>query len=543
MRNTIVQRSDPSALSQRWRAALVALVALIAAGCSANETTVSQDAEAVFAETEESSDTFGAGSRSSDPQEADGFFGDSADAAQEEAAEARREDNEFVDYGVRPFVWTDEDNLSTFALDVDTGSYVVARQWLNEGELPPPESVRVEEYLNAFDYDYDAPSEGLGVQIDGTPSPFDEDNVLVRIGVQSEIIDDDDRPQAALTFVIDTSGSMDRDDRLGLVKDSLAELVDQLDRDDTVAIAIYDDRSTVILEPTPARDDDVISDAIDNLRPGGSTNLEAGLVSGYRLAEDAFIEGGINRVILASDGVANAGVTDPDQLNEEISERAINGIQLVTVGFGMGNYSDSTMEQLANQGDGFYAYVDTRDEARRLFAEDLAATAATVAIDGRIQIEFDADRVERYRLIGFENRGVLDDDFRDDDVDAGEVFSGHSVTALYELELSNDVDDRDELGEVRLRWQEPEDRDWVELQVEFDADDIARSWSRTSESMKLATTVAAWAEFLRGSRYAEDVSLDAIVSEANALADHLEHPDVEELAELIERSSDIHAAG
>ena len=229
---------------------------------------------------------------------------------------------------------------------------------------------------------------GPALHIDGGPSSFDRDNVLVRVGVQAAVIDDRD-PTGGLTFVVDTSGSMDRDDRLGLVKEVLAELVDELDRDDTVAIVTYGDSSAIILEPTPAGNERAILDAIDDLRPGGSTNLEAGLETAYELAERAFVEGGINRLILASDGVANVGTTDPDALTRRISDRAINGIQLVTVGFGMGNYNDVLMEQLADTGNGRYAYVDTRDEAERLFEEELVDTLAPVAIDGRIQVEFD----------------------------------------------------------------------------------------------------------------------------------------------------------
>ena len=550
---------------------VLGVLAMVAASCgsddddSADSATASDDAEAEFdsaSDSDESDDSDGffadtttdesepAGRAEEDDmaeEEADGLFaeapaedGDSGGLfgeEPEEDAEARLEDNTFEDYGVRPFVDTDVDNRSTFALDVDTGSYVVTRRWLDEGVLPPADAVRVEEFVNSFDYDYDAPRDGLSLHVDGGPSPFDEDNVLVRVGVQAAIIDDQDRPPAALTFVVDTSGSMDRDDRLGLVKEALAELVDELDDDDTVAIVTYGDSSSIILEPTPARDEREIVDAIDDLRPGGSTNLEAGLETAYDLAERAFVEGGINRLILASDGVANVGTTDPDELTRRISDRAINGIQLVTVGFGMGNYNDVTMEQLADQGDGFYAYVDTRDEAERLFEDELVATLAPVAIDGRIQVEFDADLVDEYRLIGFENRGVLDRDFRNDDVDAGELSSGHTVTALYELELDRDADRGDELGEVRLRWQDPETFDWVEIDADIDFDDIERDWRDTSDAFQLATTVAAWAEVLRASPFASDIDVQAIAEEADRLDDEFGTSQSRELAGLTDRTA------
>ena len=548
--------------------ALVLALALAAAGCGSDDDDTSRDSgddtsvddsadeEAAFAGgdrhdgeastsaegdtadddgadmSDEGSDDEAAFAADSDEAEAtDGLFAD------DDTDESRLEANTFEDHGVRPFVDTRDDNRSTFALDVDTGSYTIARRWLTEGVLPDPASVRVEEFVNAFDYDYDTPDSGLTIHVDGGPSPYDRGNVLVRVGVQAAEIDDRDRPQAALTFVVDTSGSMDRDDRLGLVKEALGELVDELDNDDTVAIVTYGDDSAIILEPTEARHEDEILDAIDDLRPGGSTNLEAGLITGYSLAEEAFVEGGINRLILASDGVANVGTTDADTLSREISDRAINGIQLVTIGFGMGNFNDSTMEQLADQGDGFYAYVDSRDEAERLFEDELIATLAPVAIDARIQVEFDEDLVDEYRLIGFENRGILDRDFRNDDVDAGELSSGHTVTALYELDLDRDADRGDELGEVKLRWQDPETFDWIEIDVDIDFDDIEEDWSDTDEGFQLATTVAVWAEVLRGSPFADEIDVDGIAQEAARIDDDERTEQTEELADLTDRTA------
>ncbi len=456
-------------------------------------------------------------------------------------SEGRFDDNRFEDYGYRDFVAAADDPLSTFALDVDTGSYSVGRRFLDEGALPPRESVRPEEYVNAFEYDYDAPRDGLDISVDGGPSPFNDDNVLVRVGVQGEIVADEDRGDAALTFVIDTSGSMDRDDRLGLVKESLTLLVDELDDDDTVAIVTYSDSSGIVLDPTPVRDRDRIIDAIDELGPGGSTNLESGLREGYALAREAFDEGGINRVVLASDGVANAGVTDPDRLAAMIREDADNGIDLVTVGFGMGNFNDVTMEQLADKGDGFYAYVDTIDEAEKLFEEDLTSTLLTIAKDAKIQVEFDDEFVEAYRLIGFENRGVRDSDFRDDSVDAGELGAGHQVTAIYELELAAgvDLDDRAELGVVALRWEDPDSGDVSEIDEDIDLRDIEPRWSDTPDDFQLATVVVTFAEKLRDNPYADDVDIDNLAEEAQRLADDDDTTEVAELADLIERAADL----
>ncbi len=472
-----------------------------------------------------------------------GLFGAEPHSNPRDDADARLDDNTFADYGYRDFVDAAEDPLSTFALDVDTGSYSVARKWLDEGHLPPRESVRPEEFVNSFRYDYDVPRNGLEITVDGGPSPFDDDNHLVRIGVQGEIVDDRDRGPAALTFVIDTSGSMDRDDRLGLVKETLTILVDELDDDDTVAIVTYDNSSGIVLEPTRVRDRDRIIDAIDDLRPGGSTNLEAGLREGYRLANDSFRDDGINRVVLASDGVANVGVTDPDRLARMIRDDADRGINLVTVGFGMGNFNDVTMEQLADQGDGFYAYVDTEDEAERLFEDQLTSTLLTIAKDAKIQVEFDSDVVEAYRLIGFENRGVLDSEFRNDDVDAGELGAGHQVTAIYEIELVRgvDLDDRGDIGEVFLRWEDPDDGDVIEIDEDIDLRDVEADWRDTTDDFQLATVVAVFSEILRENPHVGFgfEALDDLLEETERLADDMNDRDVDDLVDLIERAIDV----
>lgn len=474
-----------------------------------------------------------------------GLFGEEApapdDAEAPADAEDRFDDNRFEDYGYRDFIAASADPLSTFALDVDTGSYSVGRRFLDEGALPPRESVRPEEYVNSFDYDYNAPRNGLDITVDGGPSPFDEDNVLVRVGVQGEIVSEDERGRASLTFVIDVSGSMNRDDRLGLVKDSLSLLVDELRDDDTVAIVVYSNNARVVLDPTPVSDRRDILDAIDDLESEGGTNLEEGLRLGYGLARDSFDDGGINRVIIASDGVANAGVTDPDALASMIRDDADAGIDLVTVGYGMGNFNDVTMEQLADNGDGFYAYVDTIDEAEELFEDDLTSTLLTVAKDAKIQVEFDDRFVESYRLIGFENRGVRDSDFDNDDVDAGELGAGHQVTAMYELRLVDGVslDDRAELGVVALRWEDPDSGDVTEIDEDIDLRDIEPRWTDTADDFQLATVAVTFAEKMRDNPYADDVDMDDLAVEAERIADAIDTEDVDQLAELIDRAAQL----
>jgi Ca-activated chloride channel family protein len=446
-------------------------------------------------------------------------------------------DGNFADYGIRSFVDPSDDPLSTFALDVDTGSFGVARQWLRNGDRPPPESVRPEEYVNAFDYRYDQPDDALGLTIDGSPSPFDDDNVVVRVGVQGLRVDDDDRPAASLTFVVDVSGSMDTDGRLELVKRSLIELVDELGDDDVVSIVTFSDDASLVLEPTRAADENTIVRAIRRLETQGSTDVEAGLRLGYEQANRAYDAEGINRVILLSDGIANRGLTDPDGLARQLRDDADEGINLITVGVGLGGFNDVLMEQLANQGDGFYAYVDTVDEAERLFEDELTATLLTIAVDAKIQVAFDPDVVDEYRLMGFENRGVRDSDFRNDDVDAGEVGAGHQVTALYELELEDDLETYSggtDLGEVALRWEDPDTGEITEIDVDIEVGDIVASWGDTADDLRLAVVVAAFAEILRDSPYRGGVDLDDLENEAEGLADRLESADVDELADMIE---------
>ena len=497
------------------------------------------DAAEAFADTDDGEAREGGADQATADGDAEGLFSQPAEEPAEEFIEepesSRLLDNRFTDYGYRQFIDADEDPFSTFALDVDTGSFTVTRRWLAEGVLPPPEAVRVEEFVNAFDYDYEVPRRGLEISVDGGPSPFDSDNILVRVGVQAEIIEDTERPPVALTFIVDTSGSMDQDNRLGLVKDSLEILVDELDDADTVAIVVYADGSGIVLEPTPVSDSRRIYDAIDSLRAGGSTNLESGLREGYELAQDAFRTDGVNRVIIASDGVANAGITDQDQLSGYIRGFADEGIQLVTVGYGMGNFNDTLMEQLADNGDGFYAYIDTEDEAERLFEDELTSTLITAAIDAKIQVEFDTDVVDEYRLIGFENRGVRDNDFRNDNVDAGELGAGHQVTAMYEVTLHRDVDlsDRGDIGEVFLRWEDPETGEVIEIDEDIDLRDVVESFDDTAIDFQLATVVTAFGEVMRDNPYADDVNLNNVWVEASRVADEIDTDQVDELVDML----------
>ena len=441
----------------------------------------------------------------------------------------------FEDYGVNPSIDTEDDNLSTFALDVDTGSYTVMRNYLNDGNLPPQESVRVEEYINYFDHGYASPPahQAFGIYVDGGPSPFTETEryEMMRVGVQGYEVNDEDRKDAALTFVIDVSGSMDMDNRLGLVKRSLEMLVEQLHRNDTVSIVVYGSEARIILEPTAGSNSDRILNAIYSLQPEGSTNAEAGLRLGYGMAMEAFKSDGINRVILCSDGVANVGQTEADAILEEIHRHVERGVTLTTIGFGMDNYNDTLMEQLADNGNGFYAYVDDKAEARKLFIDEITGTLQTIALDAKVQVEFNTDVVMRYRLVGYENRAVADEDFRDNEVDAGEIGAGHSVTALYEIKLYPDAHGK--VATVFMRWEDPDTHQIVEISQDYDTSQIAFDFEESDPYFQRAVVVAEYAEILKGSYWAEESSMDDVYDEARRISRYLDDDTMEEFVDLV----------
>ncbi len=426
------------------------------------------------------------------------------------------DDNTFVDPGASTWTATGDDAESTFALDVDTASFSVARRFVDQGFLPDPASIRVEEWINAVDPgDGPAGNDGLAIAATSTMSPYATGVETVRIAVSSAHLTADQRPPANVTFVIDTSGSMDIRERLGLVKSSLALLATQLRGDDTISIVTYGTDAAPLLAPTAAADTATIVAAIEQLTPGGSTNMEDGLRLGYRQAREAFRPDGVNVVVLASDGVANVGLSDPDGLTEMIRQAGSEGISLVAVGYGMGNFNDDLMEQLANQGDGFYSYVDTFEQAERLFVEELTPTLTVVAREAKSQVVFDPDVVSEYRLVGYENRELDDAAFRDDTVDAGEVGAGHHAVALYEIRRTPNGGGRSP-GEARLRWLPADSNAAIETAVV-----LPPTAGEPTDELRLVTLVAAAAELLRGDAVAADRQLDlgALADEAAALAD------------------------
>ena len=451
-------------------------------------------------------------------------------------------DNYFQYYGVNPFEDPREDQLSTFALDVDTASYSVARRYVMDGNLPPAEAVRVEEFVNYFDPGYPTPSDvAFAIYADGAPSPFHTDGTyIMRVGIQGYQVSEEERKPASLTFVIDISGSMEMENRLGLVKRSLQLLVERLRPSDTVAIVVYGSNAYVALNPTSGEDRSRILDAIYSLQTQGATNAEAGLRLGYQIAYQAYRPGAINRVILCSDGVANVGQTGPQAILEQIRSYAGQGIMLTTVGFGMGNFNDVLMEQLADNGNGMYAYVDTLDEAEKLFVDELTSTLQVIALDAKVQVDFNPQVVSRYRLIGYENRAVADQDFRNDQVDAGEIGAGHSAVALYAVLLNPGAQGR--IGTVQLRWKDPNNLQVIEINGNFNTWDLSPSFESADPRYQLAVTIAQYAELLRFSPWAAGSSIGQVLQHIVRLSGLLPgDEDVSELVTLVSRASQIQA--
>ncbi|MCY3618770.1 MAG: von Willebrand factor type A domain-containing protein [Acidimicrobiaceae bacterium] len=525
-------------------AADYALEAMEAASAEASEAAV-QAAEAALAAAAAQADST-----------TSGVSRQEAAASDRERAEERRRRcpecgaNTFEDYGVNPFVDTYEDDLSTFALDVDTASYVVTRNFLEGGQLPPIEAVRVEEFVNYFDGGYQALIDEFNITLEAAPTPFsDPDRVMLRVGVQApEVLSDLVIPDSVV-LVLDRSGSMGQSagpsdrpmERMSLVHESVELLLGGLPGRTRVGIVAYNDRASVILEPTrvSGNADWIIDEVRSRVRPDGSTNAEAGLVWGFDMALSEADEGRNVLVLLLSDGVANVGATRTDDILEQIGERG--DIGLSTIGVGLGPFNDELMEQLANKADGTYHYIDTPDEARRIFVENLNAMLASVARDAKIQVEFDRDKVISYRLLGFENRAIADEDFRDDTRDAGEVGVGQSSTALYEVTLDRGWDrSRGAIATATLRYRRPASERITETWASLHPDDVEHSFRDAGAHFRLAVVAAEFAEVLRDSPFVEDRSMEELAYQADRVADELRRDaDAEELAGLIDAARRI----
>lgn len=437
------------------------------------------------------------------------------------------------------FLGVVDNPLSTFSIDVDTASYANVRRFImQQKQLPPKGAVRIEEFINYFDYAYSAPAPGndpdaapFAAHVEVNACPWNPAHRLVKIGLKGREIAKADRPASNLVFLIDVSGSMMPANKLPLVKQGLRMLVDQLDERDRVAMVVYAGSTGLVLDSTPVVNKNVIVEAIDRLTSGGSTNGGAGIQLAYDVAVKNLVKDGTNRVILCTDGDFNVGVTDRGSLANLIEEKRKTGVFLSILGFGMGNVKDATMEDLSNKGNGNYAYVDSADEARKVFVEDMLGTLVTIAKDVKIQVEFNPAHVQSYRLIGYENRVMAKEHFNDDTKDAGEIGAGHTVTALYEVtpagKVGDDVRpavdplkyqtpvnltnaaDSGEMLTLKLRYKQP-DSDTSSL-IEFPVKDQGKAIDESSDDFRFAAAVASFGMILRDSPHKGDTSFEKVL--------------------------------
>lgn len=433
------------------------------------------------------------------------------------------EENPFMSVALSP--------LSTFSADVDTASYANLRRMIQSGytlDNIPSGAVRTEEMLNYFTYDYDGPKKGepFGVTATIGECPWNENAKLLVLGLQTEAIDFSDAPDSNLVFLIDVSGSMYDENKLPLLKQAFGMLIDNLGEKDRVTIVTYASSNDVVLEGVPGSEKDTILDALNGLEAGGSTNGGEGIITAYALAEKYFIKGGNNRIILATDGDLNVGITSESELHDLVEEKRESGVFLSVLGFGMGNYSDTNMETLADYGNGNYAYIDSVSEARKVLVEEMGATLVTVAKDVKLQIEFNPAVVAEYRLIGYENRTMAAEDFDNDEKDAGEIGAGHSVTVVYEIitcdnaqgnaeelryqetQLSELALNSNEWMTLSIRYKEPDGDVSKLLEYPIGADHYTQS---PSDDFMFAAAVAEFSMVLRGSEYVGDGSCEDVL--------------------------------
>jgi Ca-activated chloride channel family protein len=421
-------------------------------------------------------------------------------------------------HDVNKLTLSKDDHLSTFAIDVDTASYSIVRKKILAGQAVPPDAVRVEEFLNYFHYSYEGPGDDrpFAVHMEAAPSPYAPARHLLRVAVQGKQVAKRDRKPAHLVFLVDVSGSMMEPDKLPLAQRSLRILVDNLGEKDTVAIVTYAGATRVVLRPTTMDKKAEIYSAIDELTAGGSTDMGSGIELAYQLASKQVGPASETRVIVLSDGDANVGNTTHESILKTIKGYVKEGVTLSTVGFGMGNYKDNLMEQLADKGNGNAYYIDGLSEAKKVFQEQLGGTLEVIAQDVKIQVDFNPKSVTAYRLVGYENRDIADHDFRNDKVDAGEIGAGHAVTAVYEVELARDAEPT--LATVRIRAKKPRGTEAAEYAYPFETKALEPTFADASPDFRWAAAVMGFAEILRKSPYADGWKLDTVLTIAQGAA-------------------------
>jgi len=409
----------------------------------------------------------------------------------------------FKRYRVNPTIQTEHNSVSTFSMDVDNGSYKLASAMLSQNQLPNPDGIRIEEFVNSMDYQYDQNEQLFSISAEAMPSPFRLGYHILHIGLQTKTMSDGERNPSNLVLVADVSGSMGSDNKLELLKNAMTTLVSQLNRDDHIALVIYNDDAKVLLEPTKASNKRKIFKAINKLSSGGSTNAEQGLLKGYELAERMFQPGFNNRVILTSDGMTNVGSTSPEAILAKISESKDKGIFLTTLGVGQAMYNDHLLEQLANQGNGNYLYVANQKDIQQAFVDELNSQLQTVAKDAKIQIQFNSKVVSNYRLLGYENRHLNQQDFTDASKDGGEIGAGHKVTALYEIKINNGIQQAAKgIAKLSIAYKKPQGHKVHFINKNIPVSVIKHSTQSASPDGRLSIIIAAFAEKLRQSYWA-----------------------------------------
>ena len=447
--------------------------------------------------------------------------------------------------------------VSTFSIDVDTGSYSNTRRFLNDGRLPPIDAVRAEEMINYFDYQYPQPNSihPFSVTTETVDSPWKQHAKLIKIGIQAKDLATKQLPPANLVFLVDVSGSMDAPDKLPLVKQTLRLLTEQLRPQDKVTIITYASGEKLVLEPTSGDQKDKILRVIDALQASGATAGEQAIQLAYQQAEKAMLKNGINRILLATDGDFNVGITDFSTLKGMVAEKRKSGISLTTLGFGTGNYNEQLMEQLADAGDGNYSYIDNKNEAKKVVQRQLSSTLATVAQDVKIQVEFNPATVKEYRLVGYENRMLKQEDFNNDKVDAGDIGAGHNVTAIYEIipvgqqgwlndsryqtPTKTSAGNTSEYAFVNVRYKLPNQDKSILLNQPVSAG--SKSLSQASNDTRFAIAVASYAQQLKGGEYNGAMGWDQIIQLAQQSAKPDPYLMREEFVELAKIAKNLSA--
>ncbi|MDY0142454.1 MAG: von Willebrand factor type A domain-containing protein [Bacteroidales bacterium] len=479
------------------------------------------------------------------------YFGTNSEAAYDDVyVQHNTESYDFIqENGFKAVL---NDPLSTFSIDVDRAAYANVRRFINNSQMPYADVVRVEEMINYFDYDYENPQNEhpFGTHLELGNCPWNKNSKLLMIGIQGEEMETENIPACNFVFLIDVSGSMNSDNKLGLLKKSFRLLVDKLRPEDKVSIVVYAGAAGCVLPSTRGKDKTKILAALDGLAAGGSTAGGAGIKLAYQIAVDNFIKGGNNRVILATDGDFNIGASSDGEMERLIEKKRDLGIYLTVLGFGMGNYKDSKMEKLSNKGNGNYAYIDNIMEANKIFGQELWGTLYTIAKDVKIQIEFNPNKVKEYRLIGYENRMLNKEDFNDDKKDAGEIGSGHTVTAIYEIVLAEGTESSDKVDPLnyqtssvvksndimtlKIRYKKP-DQDFSRLITEkVTVRDLKKS--ENSKNFMLAVSVAEFGMLLRDSEFKGSASYDHVLLWAKRAKGEDTYGYVAELITLVERT-------